>query len=162
MISLENTENFWVMVLAETKCLGNTTQNEAQTKWKEVSRMQCGSISQPKQWYQWAPGTAEAECGPGDTYETGGRVGQLGADVAVWLLLSHYGNTCSLLYSAEVVNLSAELQCCHIRECAPLIFCLGWQMYSKSKIIWTAGRDLELISNEMQKQRLARWIEKSR
>lgn len=64
-------------------------------------------------------------CGPGDTYETGGCVGQLGADVAVWLLLSHYGNTCSLLYSAEVVNLSAELQCCHIRECAPLIFCLG-------------------------------------
>lgn len=65
------------------------------------------------------------QCLPRDTYETVACVGQLGADVAVWLLLSHYGNVCSLPDSAKVVNLCAKLQCCHIWEWTPLSFCLG-------------------------------------
>lgn len=83
MISLENTENFWVMVLVETKCLGNTAQNEAQTngkKWAErnvdLFPNSGSSIGEPQV-------QLRLQCGPGDTYETGVRVGQLGADAAV-------------------------------------------------------------------------------
>lgn len=60
IISLEKTENSWVMMLPETKYLRNTAQNKAQTKWKQVSRMQCGSVSQLQQWYWWAQSVTKA------------------------------------------------------------------------------------------------------
>ena len=60
IIRLEKTENFWVVMLPEAKCLSNTAQNEAQTKQKGVSRTQCGSISQLRQWYWSARNVAKA------------------------------------------------------------------------------------------------------